>query len=495
MALNRIGSARVVLVASCLLLWAGLWVLARPVFAFPAYLGSAISMEACVCNKDSAWASANGYGWDARTCAQLVAIGYYFPTGANSCPGFEAGDTTDTDGDGVPDVSDTCPTNFCNSCDSDTDLDGTFDSTDGDIDGDGVLNGSDPDIDGDGIPNSGDPCPSGSTRNATTAGYGETGYGITPTAGTDLNGNGWIDSAECSPGVVPDVCYHYHYSIPGNESSEKIYSVSLGCAGGTWACYCGNPPGGGSTHATQASAALETECGGGGGGGPDLDSDSDGVPDSLDNCIYVPNPGQADTDGDGVGNSCDSAAGEPDGCVDCLIYSGVGNVTMCPEIPGLIRGCCPDCPTGPVCGEGKGHCRYLEETGDHDGDGILNKADPDALASLCGTQTECGDGHCGCEAVENLYVEMTELLAEKFGVSKWQTRFTEEASSPIENPTTNLPFKIDGQDVGVELTASWDVLFTDHGDAFSTALFTVRYVILFFFGLYLLPSFINAMRP
>jgi hypothetical protein len=36
------------------------------------------------------------------------------------------------------------------------------------------------------------------------------------------------------------------------------------------------------------------------------DSDGDGVPDSRDNCIAVPNRDQLDSDGDGYGNACDA---------------------------------------------------------------------------------------------------------------------------------------------------------------------------------------------
>ena len=37
-----------------------------------------------------------------------------------------------------------------------------------------------------------------------------------------------------------------------------------------------------------------------------LDPDRDGVPSSMDNCVAIWNPGQADSDGDGVGNPCES---------------------------------------------------------------------------------------------------------------------------------------------------------------------------------------------
>ncbi len=58
-------------------------------------------------------------------------------------------------------------------------------------------------------------------------------------------------------------------------------------------------------------------AGGGGGGGnpPPTDSDGDGVPNSSDNCDFVPNPDQTDTDGDGLGDACDTDD-DDDGVLD-----------------------------------------------------------------------------------------------------------------------------------------------------------------------------------
>src|SRR5262249_44271417 len=44
------------------------------------------------------------------------------------------------------------------------------------------------------------------------------------------------------------------------------------------------------------------------------DADGDGVPDAIDDCPAIPNPGQEDVDGDGLGDLCDNciAVANPD---------------------------------------------------------------------------------------------------------------------------------------------------------------------------------------
>ncbi|MCH7511131.1 MAG: thrombospondin type 3 repeat-containing protein [Chloroflexi bacterium] len=44
------------------------------------------------------------------------------------------------------------------------------------------------------------------------------------------------------------------------------------------------------------------------------DGDGDGVPDTADNCVLTPNPGQEDYDANGLGDICDYIDSDGDGC-------------------------------------------------------------------------------------------------------------------------------------------------------------------------------------
>lgn len=77
-------------------------------------------------------------------------------------------------------------------------------------------------------------------------------------------------------------------------------SIALGGFSGNFLLRVGSSDG-----ITQQVALIET------------DSDGDGVPDSRDNCIAVPNADQRDSDGDGYGDACDADVNN-DGIVNSI---------------------------------------------------------------------------------------------------------------------------------------------------------------------------------
>lgn len=94
----------------------------------------------------------------------------------------------------------------------------------------------------------------------------------------------------------------------------------------------GNPDAG--TKPTSDSGPLTKDGGTDSGtvktdGGADAgapDKDKDGVPDSTDNCVDVPNPNQLDSDKDGKGDACDNCAAVPNPGQDDADNDGKGDV-------------------------------------------------------------------------------------------------------------------------------------------------------------------------
>lgn len=98
------------------------------------------------------------------------------------------------------------------------------------------------------------------------------------------------------------------------------------------------------------------------------DSDNDGIIDSLDNCIGVQNPGQANADGDLFGDACDN-------CPNVVNNSQV-------DFDGDGRGdVCDNCPSIPNPGQEDG-----------DGDGVGNVCDNCPTLANSGQQDVDGDG-------------------------------------------------------------------------------------------------------
>lgn len=67
----------------------------------------------------------------------------------------------------------------------------------------------------------------------------------------------------------------------------------------------------------------------------DADSDNDGIRDIRDNCKLTPNADQRDSDNDGLGDSCDSTAGNTNGC-GAGICGGGAALSVAPVLAGLV---------------------------------------------------------------------------------------------------------------------------------------------------------------
>jgi hypothetical protein len=281
----------------------------------------------------------------------------------------------DSDGDGVPDVSDNCAATANpdqtdtdldgqgNACDTDDDNDGVGDVADNcqfsanpdqadtDLDGQGDICDSDPD--GDGVGGLTDNCPL-----------------VPNTDQTDTDGDGIGDDCDADD---------------DNDSVCDASTSASGCASGPDNC---------PTVPNSNQDDLDAD---GVGDACDADLDNDGVGNGLDNCPVVANVGQNDTDGDGQGHNCD---GDIDGDA---VANGTDN---CPylvnadqkdmDLDGLGDVCDADLDGDgvPTAGDNCPATANSDQTDfdgdssgdpcdtDVDGDGVANATDQCALTSV-----------------------------------------------------------------------------------------------------------------
>lgn len=193
----------------------------------------------------------------------------------------ESGEGKDTDGDGIEDEEDNCPTQA-----NPSQLDGN---------GDGIGDACEPfvDSDGDGINDENDNCPDGFNPNQTD-GDGDL---IGDLCDEDLDGDGIAN--------IDDNC-----SLIPNPGQEDLDEDGQGDA-------CDKDGDGDGVDNEEDNCpdipnplqldgdedGLGDAC-----GESEADEDGDGIPDESDNCPTIPNPDQKDTDKDGKGDVCD-----PDG--------------------------------------------------------------------------------------------------------------------------------------------------------------------------------------
>jgi hypothetical protein len=297
----------------------------------PVSRGSALAADAFVYNNGSEghiWLYEKGDPWGSAWAYECKGCSYGCVHNLRGTGGYSVrrraniANVVDTDGDGVPDATDSCDT-VDNPSQTDTDKDGKGDACDTDDDGDGVLDTK-------------DNCPL--AKNADQKDTDKDGKG--DVCDTDDDGDGVLDTKDNCP-------------LVSNKNQADTDKDGMGDA-------CDpDIDGDGIANAKDncpvvKNADQKDTDGDGKGDACDADDDQDGVPDATDNCKTLKNADQADTDGDKIGDACD-----PD-----LDGDGVPNAT---------DNCAEDANADQKDTDGDGFGDACDA--DIDADGLVNDAD------------------------------------------------------------------------------------------------------------------------
>ncbi|MDH3892875.1 MAG: thrombospondin type 3 repeat-containing protein [candidate division Zixibacteria bacterium] len=198
-----------------------------------------------------------------------------------------------------------------------------------------------------------------------------TGYGIHNASVTDL-------SCNLLYGNSPNIAFG------GSPGADNLISPPGFCDpdAGDFTLTSNSPAASANNACNVLIGAFDVGCVG-------IDLDFDGVADSIDNCIAVPNPDQTDSDSDAVGDACDNCFAAANPSQTDTDADGVGDVCdICPDDydPGQqdsdgdgFGDACDVCPNDPFNDpDADGICaaddncpsHYNPDQIDTDGDGI-----------------------------------------------------------------------------------------------------------------------------